>query len=107
MTAGGGQTYDAGKLSAGGKAIEDQGSDLIEAGSKIQSEVSMGAVGKAWREVADPYVEAIGKYRDAVNNFGKLAQDFGSKMNQAASSYEHGEAVTAADIAREGDTLNE
>lgn len=101
----GGQTYDAGKLSAGGKSIEGEGSDLIDAGAKLQTDVSMGTVGQAWGQFAQPYVEAIEKYRDAVTQFGELSQDFGGKMNEAASSYEHGEAVAAGDIVREENTL--
>lgn len=48
----GGQKVDPGKINAAGSAYNTEGGDLVAAGSKIETGVSMGQVGKAWAPVA-------------------------------------------------------
>ena len=73
--------------------------DLVAAGSKIETGVSMGQVGKAWSGVATTYAAAIKKYRDSVTTYGQKYTDLGGKLTTAAKHYEKGEQVNADTIA--------
>jgi hypothetical protein len=95
----GGQTVDPGKISAVGSAYSNEGGELVTAGSKIETGVSMGQVGKAWSGVAATYSAAIKKYRDCVTTYGQKSSDLGGKLTTAAKHYEKGEQVNADTIA--------
>ncbi|MFC4001512.1 type VII secretion target [Prauserella oleivorans] len=98
----GGQTVDPGKLNAAGSAYSQEGGELTNAGSRIETGVSMGQVGKAWQAIATPYGDAIGKFRDTVTAYGQKTTELGGKLRQAAGAYERGEEVSRDTIASKG-----
>lgn len=98
----GGQTVNTQKLGAAGSAYTQDGDELKAAGRKLETNISAEKVGKAWPDVATAYVEAIGKYRDAMTKCGEQAANLGDKMSQAAAAYENGESFNADAIASKG-----
>lgn len=93
---------DPGKINAAGSAYSKEGSELVSAGSKIETDVGMGKVGKAWGDVAAPYTEAIGKFRETVISYGEATTEFGGQLAGVAKGYEKGEEANQDSFARKG-----
>lgn len=93
---------EPGKVNAAGSAYSKEGSELVSEGSKIETDVGMGKVGKAWQDVAKPYTEAIGKFRDTVISYGDVTTEFGGQLSGVAKGYEKGEEANQDSFARKG-----
>lgn len=98
----GGHKVDPGKLGAAGKAYAEEGTDLGEAGQKIEAGVGEGQIGNLWSQMAKSYGDAIKQYQTAVEKYGEQVGGLGDSLSKAAKSYEDGEAVSAESIAKKG-----
>lgn len=95
----GGQAVDTGKLKAAGSAYAQEGAQLGDIAAGIESGVSERQIGNAWRDSAQPYIDAIDRYRDLMSRYAELTSELGDKLSSAAESYERGEEVTRDSIA--------
>lgn len=98
----GGFGVEPGKVGAAGSAYSKEGDELVSAGSKIETDVGMGKVGKAWGDIAGPYTEAISKFRDTVISYGEVVTELGGQLSTAAKSYEKGEEASQDSFTRKG-----